>query len=71
MKIQITEKQAQQFNAMRRELIKISKGYMTTNQMRKNSEKQFGLDFEECIEMTYDNIQSGAAYAVKGVKEIK
>lgn len=67
----MTKKQAEQFNIMRNTLIKISKGYMTTEQLRKNSEKLYGLDFEECIEMTYDNIQADAKHAVKGVKEIK
>lgn len=69
-KYQITEKQREQFNMMRAALIRISKEYQTSNQLRRNCEKQYGLDFEECIEMSYDNIQSDAAAIVKGIKGI-
>lgn len=70
MKIQITEKQAQQFNRMLDTLKKISKDYMTTEQLRSKSEKMYGLEFEECIEMVYDNIQSDAQSACKNVKRM-
>lgn len=66
----MTEKQKQQFNLMRDALIQISKGYMTTKQMRKQSEKEYGLDFQECLEMAYENIQEGAKRIVKGIKQI-
>lgn len=66
----MTFKQKQQFNFMLATLKKISKGYMTPDQLRKNSEKMYGLEFEECIEMTYDNIQSDAAQACKNVRAI-
>ena len=69
-KYQITEKQREQFNMMRAALIRISKEYQTSNQLRRNCEKQYGLDFEECIEMSYDNIQSDAGAIVKGIKGI-
>lgn len=32
---------------------------------------EFGLDGEECLEMAYDNIQSLAASAIKGIKKPK
>lgn len=69
-KVTITEKQAIQFNLMRQTLIGIHKGYQTANQLRRNSEKEYGLDFDEAIEMAYDNIQLTAKSAVKGVKAI-
>ena len=69
-KITITEKQVFQFNQMRAMLIKIYKEYQTPAQMRRDSEKQYGLDFEETIEYAYENIQNTAKYAVKGVKHI-
>lgn len=69
-KIEITEKQAAQFNSMVDVLNKISKSYYTPTQLRKNSEKVFGLEFEECIEMTYENIQTDALCCVKGIKKI-
>lgn len=67
----MTTLQIHQFNTMRAALIKISKGYQTASQIRRDSEKDYGLDFEEAIEMAYENIQMDAARYVKGVKEIK
>lgn len=48
----------------------ISKDYQTPAQLRKNSEKEYGLDYEEALEMAYENLQGEAAFAVKGVKII-
>lgn len=70
MKIQITKKKAEQFNFMLYTLKKISKDYMSPEQLRKKSDKEYGLEFEECIEMVYDNIQSDAANASKGIRPI-
>ncbi len=67
----MTEKQKQQFNRMRAILIRISKHYMTPAQIEKNCKKSYGLDYEEALEMSYDNIKGEAANAVKNVKEIK
>jgi uncharacterized protein (UPF0147 family) len=66
----MTKKQIQQFNAMLKALKKISKDYQTPSQLRKNADKQYGLGYEEAIEMSYENIQSEAAFASKGVKYI-
>lgn len=70
MKIQITQKQAHQFNFMRHVLKRISKDYMTPAQIRKDTKGDFGLDFEEMIEMSYENIQTEAAAGCKNVKAI-
>lgn len=51
-------------------LKKISKAYMTPDQLKKNSEKMYGLEYEECIEMVYENIQEDARIAAKNVKPI-
>lgn len=67
----MTPKQIRQFNQMRHTLLRISKQYMTTKQLRKESEQDFGLGFEEAIEMAYENIQGEAKESVRGVKEIK
>jgi len=69
-KILITEKQANQFNSMLRELNKIAKDFQTPTQLRRSSEKLYGLDFEEAIEMSYENIQEIAKNASKGIKKI-
>lgn len=67
----MTPKQKQQFNLMRNALLVIAKDYQTPTQLRKSSDKQYGLDYEEALEMSYENIQNTAAAAVKGIKEAK
>ncbi|MGN6435959.1 MAG: hypothetical protein ACTHMM_05470 [Agriterribacter sp.] len=69
-KITITEKQRQQFNMMLHTLRKISKDYMSSEKIQKNSDKMYGLDYAEALEMSYDNIQNEAAVSCKGVKPI-
>jgi hypothetical protein len=74
-KIEITEKQALQFNAMRATLHRIAGigkagRYMTPAQIRRDAEKNHGLDFEEEIEMVYENIQAEARAASSGIKSI-
>jgi predicted nuclease with TOPRIM domain len=64
------EKQIIQFNNMLFTLRKIAKNYQTPTQLRK-CQGQIGLDYEEELEMAYENIQSEAARASKGIKEIK
>jgi len=68
-KIEITAKQVVQFNEMRNALIKISKQYQTTTQLRKNV-GLYGLDYEEELEMAYENIQNEAEIVVKGIKAL-
>jgi len=68
-KAQITEKQKQQFNIMLNALKKI-KAYQSPAKLRKDSSKDWGLDFEEAIEMAYENIQIEAAVACKNVKPL-
>ena len=70
-KIAITENQAHQFNRMLNTLKLISKGYMTPSQLRRDSDKSFGLSYEESIEMSYENIQNDATSAAKGISRIK
>jgi len=67
----MTDKQKQQFNNMRSALILIRRGYETPSQLKKRSGYKYGLDYEEALEMSYENMQCTAGLAVKGVKEIK
>lgn len=67
----LTSKQVEQFNRMRSALLLISNGYQTTKQLRKDSESHYGLDFEEAIEMAYENIQTAAKQGCKGIKAIE
>jgi len=69
-KIQITKKQAEQFNRMLYFLTRINKYYMTPAQIEKKGEKMYGLDSHEVLEMAYENIQAEAKHAVKGIKQI-
>lgn len=69
-KIQITERQAHQFNRMRIALIKIAKAYQTPDQLRRNCGKQYGLGYEETLEMSYENLQAEAKAASKGISKI-
>jgi hypothetical protein len=77
MKIEITKAQAEQFNRMRETLRRIGavKGerttYMTTDQLRNEAAKgDMGIDFEEELEMVYENIQADAKQTVTGVRAI-
>ncbi|WP_293913142.1 MULTISPECIES: hypothetical protein [unclassified Sphingobacterium] len=69
-KIQITPKQALQYNIMLNALKTISKSFQTTDQIRRNSEKDYGLDYVDALEMSYENIQVLAKSASKNVKSI-
>lgn len=48
-------------------LKRISKGYQTPDQLRRNCEKEYGLGYQESLEMAYENLQAEAAAAIKGV----
>jgi len=63
----MTKKQIENYNKMRNALIEITK-YQTPDKLRRDSEKDWGVDFEEAIEMAYENIQGIAKYAVKGIR---
>lgn len=69
-KIEITENQALRFNQMLQTLKRISKDYQTPDQLRRNSEKQYGLEYEEALEMAYENVQEEARNASIGLKFI-
>lgn len=42
--------------------------YDTPTRLRRDSEKHWGLGFEEAIEMAYENIQTEARTALMGVR---
>lgn len=70
-KIMITEKQAKQFNLMLHQLRKIHKDYKTSQQIRRCCESQYGLGYEESLEMAYENLQSEARAGCSRVKPIQ
>lgn len=47
-------------------LKRIAKGYQTTEQLRRNAQKHYGLPYDEVLEMVYDNLQAEAADAIRG-----
>jgi hypothetical protein len=65
----MSDKQKLQFNQMLAMLQRLSKGYQTPAQLRKSA-KGMGLDYDEMLEMAYENIQSDAASTIKGVRAI-
>lgn len=67
----MTNKQIENYNRMRHALKMIAKDFGTTEWLQGNSEKEYGLEYEEALEMAYDNIQDVARQAVHGVREIK
>ena len=66
----MTDKQKAQFNAMRAALLTIGKEYQTPTQLRKAAHSQYGIDYEEVLEMSYENIQTTAKAAVSGIKAL-
>lgn len=64
----MTPKQKLQFNLMYATLKQISKNYQTPKQLRKSCERDYGLEYEEVLEMSYENIQNEASKAIRGVK---
>ena len=40
--------------------------YATVDQLRRGSEKDYGLPFEEALEYAYENIKNEAEAAIKG-----
>lgn len=50
-------------------LKRIAREYQTPDQLRRNCEKQYGLGYEECLAMVYENLQYEAARAIKGYRK--
>lgn len=45
--------------------------YMTTEQLQRRAEKEYGVSYHEALEMAYDNIQAEAADAIRGKRRPK
>jgi hypothetical protein len=43
--------------------------YMTTAQLRRESEKRYGVSYEEGLEMAYENVVGTAKWALKGYRK--
>jgi hypothetical protein len=42
--------------------------YQTPDQLRRNSGKEWGLDYEEALGYAYENIQQEAKNAIRGIR---
>lgn len=49
----------------------IARNYQTSNQLYRNSEKEYRLDYEEVLEYAYENIIRDAQRAIKGKRRPK
>jgi hypothetical protein len=49
----------------------IAKEFMSSDELRRKGPKEYGLPFEECLEMAYDNIQQRAKNAIAGKRRPK
>lgn len=56
------------YNKMYDALKTIANGYQTPERMRRHSKNDWGLSYEETLEMAYENIQQLAKEATKNVK---
>jgi len=61
--------QKDQFNSMLYALTRIAHGYQSIEELREHAE-EIGLEYEETLEMSYENIKTEAAHAIQGLSPI-
>jgi hypothetical protein len=49
-------------------LAMIARGFQTPAQLRRQCQREYGLDYAEALEMAYENMQEVAKLALKGVR---
>ena len=59
----VPTKEQRMYDALKR----IARDYMSPSQIRRDSERS-GLGYEEYLEMSYENIQTLAADAIRGMR---
>jgi hypothetical protein len=64
----MTAKEKESYLKMYNALKKIATYYQTPQQLRRNCEKMYGLQYEESLEMAYENLQAEARFATKGIR---
>lgn len=57
----------QYYDALKR----IAAGYMTSEELQRRSEKLYGLEPSEAIEMAYDNVLAEVKAAIRGKRRPK
>ncbi len=58
------EKQCEQMYAA----LKRITSYQTPQQLRRNADKEYGLDYEEALEMAYENVLAEAKAGLRGIR---
>lgn len=58
------DQQRRMYDALKR----IARGYQTPDQLRRNSERQYGLDYADVLEFAYENMQQDARNAIRGLR---
>lgn len=58
------EREQRMYDALRG----IAKECQTPSQLRRTAERMHGLEYEEALEMAYENLQRLAALAIKGMR---
>lgn len=66
----MTAKERKDYNQMKRALARI-KMYQSIKALRRDSTKDWGLDYEDALEMAYENVLHEAKQGLKGVKNLK
>lgn len=59
----MTDREQRLFDALKR-----IAAYMTPDQLRRKSERLYGLGYEEVLEMTYENVLQEARNATRGMR---
>jgi len=67
----MTPEQVDQFNQMHKALLAISEGYESSENLRTNAEKKYGMNETDVLELSYGAIQAIAKNAVMGIKKIE
>ena len=53
------------------DILKEISSYQSPGRLRRNSEKEYGLDYEEALEMAYENVILAAKFAITGMRRPK
>lgn len=61
------EQQQRLYDALRR----IAKEYMSPTQLRRSSQWLYGLEYDEALEVAYENIIAEARSALRGIRRPK
>lgn len=68
--ILISSKQAAAFNAMLKVLNRIANEYSDPTQLLDRCEVEYGIDYEDALEMAYENIQGEAQAVINHVEPL-